>query len=112
VRNSLLDGWRPERDLQPVRLMTLVLLGVGSFVLAILCFRVLGTLSGGAHMLLWAGLCFSPPLAVGLWILDEKRRRSTGEGSMPEQPLPAELEQAPAVAAPAEARLTINREVA
>ncbi len=101
-----LEGWKPEAEMRPLRLATLILAAIGSFVAAILCFRVLTVLSGGREFALWVGLCVSPPLAVGLWVLDEQRRRR--QPRVTAQDAAEERDESEA----ADLRLQISREVA
>lgn len=78
MRKRILEGWKPEAELGPVRLATLLLVGVGSAVLAIVCFRVAGELGGLGSTLMWVGLCICPPIGVGAWFIDQQRRSKAG----------------------------------
>ncbi len=113
MRQKHFEGWTPESELQPVRLVMLLLLAVGSFALAVLCFRLLGNVTGGSSTLLWAGLCFSPPLGVLLWVLDEQRHPArVGAPVLQKTDLKGEaLDESPETEL-AEARLKISRDVA
>jgi hypothetical protein len=113
VQQNCFQGWTPETELQPVRLVMLLLLAVGSFALAVLCFRLLGSVTGGSSTLLWAGLCFSPPLGLLLWVLDERRRPARAGAPVLQK---TDLEGGAVDESPetelAEAHLKISRDVA